>query len=105
MNPRGRVEGSISEQILGCHLWPVRFILVLYSLANFSWCTAGPLDMLGQDLQISPALAQPRISALQVAMLGRNVVPGGEIALGTRAFGSFEPKMRVTSKRERLSGS
>lgn len=57
-----------------------------------------------------PALAQPRISALQVAMLGRNVVPitadtGGEIALGTRAFGSFEPKMRVTSKRERLSGN
>lgn len=57
-----------------------------------------------------PALAQPRISTLQVSVLGRNVVPiavdtGGEIALGTRAFGSLEPKMRVTSKRERLSGN
>lgn len=55
-----------------------------------------------------PALAQPTISNLQVSLLGRNVLiaadTGGEIALGTRAFGSFEPKMRVTSKREHLSG-
>lgn len=57
-----------------------------------------------------PALAQPRLSALQVSVLGQNVVPiaadtGGDIALGTRASGSFEPKMQVTSKRERLSGN